>query len=264
MYALVTGSEGLIGKALVQRLRQEGHTVDGMDKKTGEDINHTLTNRTINYDVVFHLAAETSIRYCIADTQQNKEHNIDATIKTLEFAREHAQLFVYFSSSRVLSKERNPYTAAKTLGEELCKAYHECYGLPYLIIRPSTVYGPGEHSDRIIPQFIRRAIRQEPLHIFGDEHKRLDITHIDDFLNALMLVLDKGEMNDDYNISSGIGVLVQDIATEIIQQTKSKSTIVYDDPEIAQPQIVMVDNNKILALGYEARHDLKTGIKSLL
>ena len=85
---------------------------------------------------MFHLAAFCKINQSISNPKRCHEDNSEGTFSVLEFCRKNnIKKIVFFSSSRVLNRERNPYTSAKLYGEELCKAYQECYGIDYNIVR---------------------------------------------------------------------------------------------------------------------------------
>ena len=269
MNILITGNKGLIGSSLEKRLEKEGHKIiKSIDSREGEDINNIL-NLKLNQkrDLVIHLAAHCKINQSITNPEITFENNVKGTFNVLEFCRKNrVPKVIYFSSSRVLSKEKNPYTASKLYGEELCKAYHQSYGLDYLIIRPSTVYGPHwDLTERLIHVFIVSALKNEELKIFGDpKTKTLDFTYIDDFIDGVILAMNQKEWNKEYNISGGEEYKVYDLAKLIIKKTNSKSKIVIKDPEIAQPQKVKVDISNIKKIGYSPKISLEKGIEKTI
>ena len=171
------------------------------------------------------------------------------------------------SSSRILSKEKNPYTASKMYGEYLCEAYKQCYGIEYIIIRPSTVY--GEHHDlttRLITKWIINAMKGKPLILYGDNKKTLDFTHVDDFVDGVELLIIQWEKtkNDAYDICGDDCKKLVDVAKEVINQTDSKSNIVFEEPEKTQPQKVKVDISKIKGFGYNPKIKIEEGIGRLV
>ena len=256
---VITGQLGQIGRELKKRLDLEHKCVGVVDTRGGQ------TTETLSYeimpdtDVLFHLAANCVIRDTIREPELAFS-NLRSTFNTLEFCKNNNTKFVYFSSSRVLSKEKNPYTASKIYGEELTKAYSQCYGIEYQIIRPSTVYGGQDDTGRLIETWTQKAKKDKDLVIFGNKHKTLNFTHIDDFVSATMTILDKGKWNKDYNVY-GISYKLKDVAEEIITQTKSKSRIIYRDPEISQPQDVSLYDSYLESLGYNPRIRIKEGIR---
>ncbi len=258
MKYIITGGSGLIGKALETRLLKLGHEcIENFDLKTGKDvkdIKHFKTNKKI--DCIFHLAANVKINKCVSFPELAKE-NVDGVFEALEYCRKNKiNKFIYFSSSRVLSSERNSYVASKIYGEELCKAYHDCYGIDYLIIRPSTVYGPGkDESKRLIDVWINNARDNKDLIINGNLTKTLCFTYIDDFIDGVIEAMDN--YNREYNIAGSEEYLI-DVANEIKKITSSKSKIRYKKTEIAQPQKVYLKSD------FECKTTIRDGIKKCL
>ena len=178
--------------------------------------------------------------------------------EVMEFAREKGiPKVVFTSSSRVLSPERNPYTADKIYGEEKVKGYFGAYGIEYSIIRPSTVYGPfNDLSKRLMDIWCLNALQGKDLKIMGDENKTLDFTYVDDFVDAIMLGM--VQRNEDYDLSYGQGEKLSEVADYIIKLA-GQGRKVFVAPEVAQPQEVQLDISKIKALGYEPKVDIWEG-----
>lgn len=242
MKYIITGGSGLIGKELVKRLSERGDTcIENFDVKEGDACYKDV--KTISYfepkqkvDCLFHLAAKCKINKCIEYPRLAKE-NVDNIYEVMEFCRrEKIPKIVYFSSSRVLSKEKNSYTASKIYGEELVKAYHDCYGIDYLIIRPSTVYGKGDTTSRLMDIWVNNAKEDKDLFIHGDKDKTLSFTYLDDFIDGIEFAL-QGKWNRAYNIA-GDEEKLSEVAYEIIKQIGSKSRVTYSKEDIAQPQKV--------------------------
>ena len=169
MKFMITGHLGLIGTALKKRLEDnENQCVLKMDLRDGDDIHYDMPTTKYNADVMFHLASNCKINKCIESPEWAFE-NVIGIHKVLEFCRKNnIKKIVSFSSSRVLSPERNPYTASKIYMEELCKSYSKCYGIEYIIIRPSTVYGPfNDKTHRLVDIWIRAALNGNNLKIYG-------------------------------------------------------------------------------------------------
>ncbi len=228
MRYVLTGHKGLIGKEILYYT--DGDCVLKIDKKDKYP-------DKIEADLLVHCAANCRINKTIKNPDLAFE-NVRSTYEALEFCRSNDIKFImFFSSSRILSKEKNPYTASKMYGEELCKAYSDCYGISYIIIRPSTVFAKGDKK-RLIPIWINNAKKNKDLVIYGDKKKTLSFTHLDDFMEALCL---PKIWNRAYNIA-GDEITLYKVAKEIIKQTKSKSKIVFKPAETAQPQKVGLKN----------------------
>ena len=266
MNIILTGHKGLIGSFLKKRLEEERHKiVKGVDIRDGTDI-RDINDLELgeNLDLMIHTAAHCKINQSIKNPGLAYDNDVEGTFRVLEFCRKNKiPKIIYFSSSRVLSKEKNPYTAAKIYGEELCKAYQQSYGIDYIIIRPSTVYAPfWDETKRLMHIFITNALEGKDLEIYGNpKTKTLDFTYVDDFVEGIMLAMNNPGWNQEYNISGKEEMNIYGLAKLVIQETNSQSQIKVFDAEIAQPQQVKVDTSKIEKIGYTPKVDLKEGIR---
>jgi len=261
----ITGNKGLIGTFLKERLDKEGHKcVMAIDKREGFDISDLMFKEykiKDKIDVFFHFAAQCKINEAISNPFLPHKNNVDGILAVLEFCkRNKIPKIIVASTSRVLSKERNPYVASKIYTEELTKAYANCYGLKYIIIRPSTVYGPMfDETSRLINNWLCASFKNEDIRLYGDDEKTLDFTYIDDFVDGVILSM-KGEWNKIYNISGDEEVKLIALANYIIQKTKSKSKIKVLPEEKAQPQNVNVDITDIQNKGFKPKVSIIDGI----
>jgi len=262
MNIAITGHKGLIGTYLKERLEKKGNeTVLAVDLRENRNIlslNDLRLDEKI--DLLVHAAAQCKIRESILNPRLSNDNNAEGTFQVLEFCRKkNIPKIIFFSSSRVLYKEKNPYTASKIYGEELCKAYCRCYGIKYAIIRPSTVYGPfPDETKRLMHVFITRALANKDLEIYGNpKTKTLDFTYIDDFIDGTMIAIKYD--NEEFNIGNKESNVFE-LAKFIISKTNSKSKIKMYKEETAQPQQVNVDISKIKKLGYSPKVSLEEGV----
>ncbi len=268
MKYIITGNLGLIGTYLKKRLDKEGHKcIMQIDKREGFDTTDLMFKEyTLSepVNVFFHFAAQCRINEAIAKPILPHKNNVDGILSVLEFCRKHKiPKIVYASTSRVLSPERNPYVASKIYGEEMCKAYHDCYCIDYIIVRPSTVYGPMfDETSRCINNFLTNSLKGKDIKIYGDKNKTLDFTYIDDFVDGVMLSMKT--WNEIYNISGEKETNLYSIAKFINDLNNSKSKIKFLLPEKAQPQKVKIDTNKIRRLGYKPRVNIGDGIVRMI
>lgn len=266
MQYAITGDKGLIGTHLKKRLDKEGHKcVLHIDQREGFNVMDLMFKETeLNdkIDVFFHFAAQCRINEAIAKPILPHKNNTDGIFAVLEFCRVHKiPKIVVASTSRVLSPDRNPYVASKVYVEELTKAYHDCYGLKYIIIRPSTVYGPMfDETSRLFNNWITSAFKGEDLRLYGNNNKTLDLTYIDDFVDGVMLTIDHA-WNKEYNISGEKSINLCSMALKIIKQVGSKSKLKYFAKETSQPQQVRIDTSEIKAIGYDPKIGIDEGIE---
>ncbi|MBD3252770.1 NAD-dependent epimerase/dehydratase family protein [Candidatus Pacearchaeota archaeon] len=264
MRFIISGHKGLIGSFLLKKLKEIGHEpVFLVDKREGRnvlDVDSVSFNGKI--DLFIHLADFCKINKTIENPENAFENSVGIP-EVLEFCRKYKiPKIIFFSSSRVLNKEKNPYTASKIYGEELCKAYSECYGINYLIIRPSTVYGHfNDRTKRLVDIFILNVLEGRELKMFGNENKTLVFTYIDDFIRAFLLVMD--ENNKEFDIASGKGINVSYVADLIIGLNGQRKKTFYSS-ETAQPQEVELDISKLREFGFEPQVSIGQGIKKTL
>jgi len=262
MKFVMTGHKGLIGSFLLKRLISEGHKqVLLIDKREGKNIlDLNKVNLKENAEVLIHLASFCKINQIIENPALAFTNNSRGTEEVMEFCkRNQIKKIIFTSSSRILSKEKNPYTASKIYGEELVKGYSQCYKMDYVIIRPSTVYGPfNDETKRLMDVFILNALNGEELKIFGTEEKTLDFTYIDDFIDGFILAMN--QKNKEFDLSAGKGVKVSYVADLIIKLNKSGNKAFYPS-EIAQPQEVELDISKIKKLGYSPKITIEEGVQ---
>lgn len=263
MNFVLTGHKGLIGSFLLKKLIALGHKpVLLVDLREGKNIlNLNEMKLSEPADVFIHLASFCKINKIIQDPTLAFFNNSRGTENVMEFCRKNKiKKIVFTSSSRVLSDEKNAYTASKLYGEELVKGYSQCYNMEYVIVRPSTVYGPfNDETKRLMDVFILNALNGEELKIFGDENKTLDFTYIDDFIDGFVLAMN--QKNKDFDLSAGKGIKVSYVADLIIKLNNSKGKKVYCPCEIAQPQEVELDISEIKKIGYSPKVSIEEGVK---
>jgi len=269
MQYAITGHQGLIGTYLKKRLDKEGHKcVLQIDQREGFNVMDLMfkeTELSDKIDVFYHFAAQCRINEAIANPILPHRNNVDGILSVLEFCRKHdVPKIVTASSSRVLSPERNPYTASKVYVEEMTRAYSDCYGLEHIIVRPSTVYGPlFDETSRLINNWFTAAFKEKELKLYGDKNKTLDFTYIDDFVDGVMLAT-KGPWNQSYNISGNEEVNLYDLGKYIIEKTGTSSKLNMYPEERAQPQQVKVDISAMRDIGFKPKVNIKKGVDKMI
>jgi UDP-glucose 4-epimerase len=293
MKVLVTGSSGTIGTRLMQRLEEEGYESTGVDIRPNKwdehvnqrtvladlrDLNATMAAVQAGVDLVIHLAAHARV-YPLVEEPALALENISMCFNVLEAARKNKIPKICFASSREvygnsgkpLHNEdesyvkhcESPYTASKIAGEALVHSYHQCYGLDFIIYRFSNVYGMYDESERIVPLFIRRALKGEPLKIFGKE-KNLDFTYIDDAVSGILKSMAHFEeaKNEVYNLAYGEGISLVTVAERVKDLLGSTSPIVLEETRPGEVTQFVADIAKAKArLGYAPQVPFEEGLQ---
>lgn len=289
---LVTGSSGTIGTRLCEKLLACGYNVIGVDKRSNPwnskidkitiiaDLcdKNSLRSLPKDIDMIIHLAANARVYNLVVDPALARD-NFEMLFNVLEFGRVNNIKKIIFSSSRevygnsglpIYSEEdafvkycESPYTASKIGGEALIHAYHQCYGIDFIITRFSNVYGMYDESDRVIPLFIRQTLNNEDLTIFGKD-KVLDFTYIDDTVDGIIKCIEhfSQEKNSVFNIASGTSIPIIEVAEQIIQGMNGNNSIVLNDNRTGEVVRSSIDISKAQQkLGYLPKIKIHEGIK---
>ncbi len=224
---LVTGGAGFIGSHLCERLVKDGHKVisldnyfsgskenhiKGVDYREGhtKDIEKHITEKP---DIIYHLGEYSRVAKSINEPEIVWDLNMDGTFSVLEFWRKKKCKLVYAGSSTKSIGERDdgvdgkdlaPYTWAKAANTEQVSNYGRWYGLPHAITYFYNVYGPGERAGvdgygTVVETFKQCYLSGKPCQVRKTGHQTRAFTHIDDTIEGIVLVGEKGE-GDDYGI----------------------------------------------------------------
>jgi UDP-glucose 4-epimerase len=233
--ALVTGGAGFVGTNLIKRLLSEGYKVVSIDNySTGFVSNQqkgavyyeydieSITDfnpfsRTGTFDVVYHLAAIARIQPSFNQPLEYFQANATATFNIAMYcAKNNIPLQFAGSSSHHSGKFQNPYTFSKDVSEEIVMLCQQLYGLKATITRFYNVYGPHHLKEggycTVIGKWEKAIELGIPITIYGDGTKRRDFTHIDDIVDALILMEQKEAWGEIFELGRGINYSIQEIA----------------------------------------------------
>ena len=300
--AVVSGGAGVRGSPLCDSLLAKGHRgscVDNRHTGTRQNIEHLNNGQDflfVNHDVtepffieervdyVFHLASPASpIDYLRLPLHTLKVGSY-GTHHMLGLAKFKRARFLIASTSEVYGDPQvhpqpetywghvNPigprgvYDEAKRYAEALTMAYHRQQGVDTCIARIFNTYGPRmrPHDGRAIPTFIRQALENKPLTVFGDGSQTRSFCYVDDQIRGLHALATSGE-HLPVNIGNPHEMTLLELAEAVIRVTGSKSEIVFealpvDDPQVRQPDITRAQQ----VLGWEPEVQLEEGLKRLL
>jgi dTDP-glucose 4,6-dehydratase len=297
---LVTGGAGFIGSNFVRylyRARRRARIVV-LDKLTYagnvENLREFFERRDFTFikgdianvsilddilpkaDVIYNFAAETHVDRSILEAGTFVRTDVLGTYTLLQAAlRHHVPRFVqvstdevYGSVARGSSREsdpvepNSPYSASKTSGDLLARAFHRTYGLPVVITRSSNNYGPYQHPEKFIPLFITNAIEGRPLPLYGDGRNVRDWLYVEDNCRAIELVGRKGRTGEVYNIGAGEERANIDIARAIIALVGADEkllTFISDRP--GHDRRYSLDSRKVRALGWRPGVSFEEGLE---
>ena len=303
MKALVTGTAGFIGSHLAAALLERGWDVTGLDCFTDyyprplkeanlETVAGRGRFRFVESSIqqadlpalldgithVFHLAAQAGVRKSWGrDFRTYTENNVDASQRLLEacVGRPLAR-FVYASSSSIygdnapipmredaLPQPVSPYGVTKLAAEHLCHLYGVNHGVPATSMRYFTVYGPRQRPDMGFHRFIRAAIRNEPVTLYGDGEQTRDFTFVTDAVAATIAAGERGVTGRAYNVGGGSRVTINHVL-EIIGRVSGRALKIQREPaQKGDMRDTYADTSLARAdLGFAPRVTLEEGIEA--
>lgn len=195
-----------------------------------------------SFDFVFHYAAVVGVSRTL-NNPLSVLRDIDGIRNVFELAKETGVKRVFYSSSSEVYGEpvslpqheeitplnsRLPYAIVKNLGEAFCKSYYQEFGLPYTVFRLFNTYGPGQSEDFVLPRFLKAALRNDPITIYGDGSQTRTLCYVDDNIDTTLNILNSKEgENQTINIGSDQEITILDLAKKLISITGSASSIVH-------------------------------------
>ena len=278
---LLTGSDGFVGRNLGQELRRQGAKVLTLVDRNGQmiDIRDWQKIREIrNLDIIYHLAATTSIPFCSENPRETYEVNVLGTLNILEVCRLRSIKKVVFASAYVYGQPQylpidekhplrpaNPYSRSKVLAEDLCRAYCEDYGLECIVLRAFNIYGKGQIDSFLIPSILKQLVNRR-IELL-DPAPRRDFLHITDAVNAYIKAGEyEGSGFEIFNIGSGVSHRVSDVVDLILEISGTKCSVVYKN-ERRKNEVMdtVADISKAKRLlKWEPCIALKDGLKNMI
>jgi dTDP-glucose 4,6-dehydratase len=295
---LVTGGAGFLGSHLCDHLLSAGNRVicvDNLDTGSLQNIehirdpnfsflNHDLTQPLLiddDVDLVYHLASPASP----IDYQRLPLHTLKVgsygTHHMLGLAKFKRARFLLASTSEVYGDPeihpqsedywghvnpigpRGVYDEAKRYAEALTMAYHRQQGVDTCIARVHNTYGPNmrPHDGRAIPTFLRQALQDKPVTVFGDGSQTRSFCYVDDMIAGLVALMGS-DVHLPVNLGNPYEMTLLELAQAVIEVTESRAEIVFealpiDDPRVRQPDITRARQ----LLGWEPKVELREGLR---
>jgi UDP-glucose 4-epimerase len=298
---VVTGGAGFIGSNLCRTLLEHDAKVtafdnlysgkidfiqDLMDKGLNfvqEDIRDpaALEKATKNCEVIFHLAAQTSVPFSMENPKEDCEINVVGTVNVLEAARKAGARVVFASSCAVYGNpEKRPtpetypthpiafYGLTKLLGENYCRFYQETYGSEVVMLRIFNVYGPDCHG--AIYDFLNK-LRKTPdkLQVLGTGRQSRDFVYVSDMVDALLkAATSPAAAGQAFNVGTGTTTSVAELAKMIVEILGLEGVEIYfkgGQAWAGDMDITLADNSKAAdILQWRPQVSLKEGLKKLI
>ncbi len=298
---VVAGGAGFIGSHLSEKLLADGYEVTIVDDlSSGLERNISQIRNQVKFikcdiaefksqeefDIMINLASRASRveweTYPVEVALSNSSGNNNLILQSLA----NKALYIYASSSEIYGNPdviptpedytgkvsttgtRSPYDEGKRFGEALVKAYEREYGLSNIIIRFFNTYGPrmrgGDFYGRVLDRFIQQALAGNPITVYGDGTQTRSFTYISDTVEAIMLLIRKGERNRVYNIGNDRETRIIDLASMVKSVCRSNSQIIFTRIPEDEPRRRSADITKIKSLGFNHRVDLDNGIRKMV
>jgi dTDP-glucose 4,6-dehydratase len=298
---IVTGGAGFLGSHLCERLLEKGHRViciDNLDTGSLQNVEHISSSAfefvlhdltepffvDESVDFVYHLASPASpIDYLRLPLHTLKVGSY-GTHHMLGLAKVKRARFVLASTSEVYGDPQvhpqpedywghvNPigprgvYDEAKRYAEALTMAYHRQQGVNTGIIRTFNTYGPRmrPHDGRAIPTFLRQALQDKPLTVFGDGSQTRSFCYVDDQIHGY-IAMAESDVHVPVNIGNPNEFTLLELAKSVVDVCDSKSEIVFealpiDDPQVRQPDITRAKQ----LLSWEPGVELSEGLRQTI
>lgn len=270
MKIFITGSTGFVGQNLVEYYTQRGHEV--YTYRRDEHLHESL--HKFKPDAIINSAAE------IYDYQYMFEPNILMVQTILEYVRECEQwcCVVQIGSSSEygptdhstaedeLLKPVDYYQATKGAATLMCQGWARLHHLPIWIVRPYSVYGPGERPHRLFPRLYRAFNYDEPMTLYQGHH---DFIYINDFVRGIDLVLQHWDLAPGEIVNFGSGIQTSnfdllDTWTKITGKTDAPVAKVAEMKKAFENNVWVCDTAKSFKLGFDCEYNLETGIRDFL
>lgn len=263
---LITGGAGNIGSAIANKLADDANNciviVDNLSTGSLAKIpkrdnvvfikaNANSYNDIVpifgryNFDYVFHFAAVVGVQRTLENPMMVLE-DIEGIKNILSLSKNSGVKRVFYSSSSEVYGEpfeipqnekttplnsRLPYAIVKNVGEAFFKSYYQEYGLEYTIFRFFNTYGPNQSEDFVVPRFIKAALKNEPIYLYGDGLQTRSFCYVDDNIDTcIKAIKDITCINNVLNVGSDIEMTILDLAQRVIAVANSSSKIIHLPP----------------------------------
>lgn len=300
---IITGNAGFIGSHVADLFVEEGYRVVGFDKFTyaanKANVNSEVTQviqdvrdygewKSLLLDetpqLIIHCAAESSVDKALSGPKTFVESNVEGTLVILEAIKAFAKdtKLVHVSTDEVFTdkaliqdgtpfteeteyRPRNVYAATKAASDFIVESYIRAFGIKACITHCSNNVGPRQDDSKLVPRMVKKALQNEPITLYGDGSQERDWLYVKDHALGIGLVALEGEVGEHYLFGSGSTHTNLQVAQMIIEETNSKSEIVFVDDRPGHDKIYKTLPAKAEEkLGWKASKSLREAIKEVV
>jgi len=297
---LVTGGAGFIGSEFVRQALKRGYGVAVVDKLSyAGDLERLkrvsgeiaffqadITDREAvekvfraeRPDSVVHWAAESHVDRSISDATPFLDTNVKGTQVMLDISKNYGvQKFINISTDEVYGDLKedgqfyettplnpsSPYSVSKASADMLGRAYYRTYGLPVITVRPSNNYGPWQYPEKLIPVVVLKALNNEKVPVYGKGENVREWLFVSDCTDGIFEILEKGSINDIYNIGSGEEKRNIDVVKTILQILgKPEGLIEFVEDRLGHDFRYSLNSDKLRAqTGWKVKTSFSEGIE---
>ena len=303
MKILITGGAGFIGSAFTKLAVKRGMEVAVLDALTyAGDLErlHEVEGQYVFYhadltdrekvfnifedfrpEVVVHFAAESHVDRSILDPLRFVRSNVEGTLNLLDASKEFkVERFINISTDEVYGElgddgqfteetplaPNSPYSVSKASADMLGRAYYRTYKLPVITLRPSNNYGPWQYPEKFIPVVILKALKDEPIPVYGNGFNVRQWLYVEDCASAVMVAIERGKVGEIYNIpgpDERRNIEVVKTILRLMEKPESLITFVKDRPGHDFRYSMNLDKVK-RELGWEPKVMFEEGIKETI
>ncbi len=308
---LVTGGLGFIGSNFIFKILGDKNFIVNIDSETYASVdkyflnfesnqnykhyNIDITNyrkvdkiiKKYSFDIIFHFAAESHVDNSIENSFDFCNTNVIGTLNLLDSynkIRKRNKLFVHVSTDEVFGSIKegffneksnyhpnSPYSASKAASDHFVRAYFETHNLPVLITNCSNNFGQYQNKEKFIPTIINSLINRKSIPVYGDGKNIREWIHVEDHIDGLIHLSNKGKIGESYCIGSGKEYSNIDIVKmickkydELIGTKDSDRLISFVEDRKGHDYRYALKSSKILKTGWSCKMNFKNSIKDVI
>ncbi|AXY77097.1 NAD-dependent epimerase/dehydratase family protein [Paraflavitalea soli] len=290
MKVLILGSEGFIGNHLVKHFLQNKWDVTGCDLIEASPAGYQYQKISLlsadleqlfaglKYDACINAAGSGNVPYSLTHPLSDFEANVSSVIHVLEVIRKFNPecRYIHISSAAVYGNPQqlpieetaalmplSPYGWHKQMSEQLCLEYYQQFGVRTAVTRPFSVYGPGLRKQLFWDVYQKILKAGNTLELWGTGKESRDFIFVEDLVQALWLILEKGNMQgESYNVATGVETTIEEAVGLFIRALQQKTSLAFNQKgRPGDPLYWRADMSRLTSLGFKPAYSLEKGLQ---